>query len=62
MSSPQHLQHNPSCIDLDALQLFVGSHRSSEKHSVAVEDPGQDATAGLRELGCEQMPNVTDGL
>jgi len=62
MSSLRYLQHNPCCIDLDALQLVDGSHRSSVKHRVAVDDPVQDATAGLRELGCEQMPYVTDLL
>ena len=64
MSSFWHLQHSPSCIVLDALQLVDGSHQSSVKHRVAVVRPGQDETAGehLCELGREQMPFVTDGM
>ena len=62
MSSFWHLQHNSSCMD--ALQHVDGCRRSSVKHRVAVVKPGQDETAGqrLRELGCEQMPYVTDGM
>ena len=64
MSSFWHLQHNPCCIVLDALQLVDGSHRSSVKHRVAVVDHGHDETVGQRlcELGCEQMPCVMDGM
>jgi len=61
-SSFQHLQHNPCCIVLDALQLVDGSPRSSVRHRVAVVDPGQDETVDQRlcELRRQQMAHVTE--